>query len=113
MLRLQHQVLRLFHPLRPLAWPLLILGALSFPALIALAVAKPDLRGDQLFIGWVAGLAVLLMGILVSISRAEAPPRQGLGNQVKRIWETLVFWAWLLCLVAFLSLAVKILTFQG
>lgn len=113
MMRLQHGVLRLFHPLRFLAWPMLILGALSFPGMIGVAVAYPDLRGDQLFIGYVAGLGILMMGILLSISRPEAPSNEGLANKARLAWETLVFWLWLACMVAFLSLAVKILTFNG
>ncbi|GGX48362.1 hypothetical protein [Saccharospirillum salsuginis] len=113
LMRLQHRVLKLFHPLRFLTWPLLILGTLSFPAMIAVAVAFPDLRGDQLFTGWVAGLGLLLMGILLAISRPEGPSNEGLGNKLRLFWETLVFWAWLVCLVAFLSLAVKIITFSG
>ncbi len=112
LLRLQDRTLRLLHPLRALTWPALILGALSFPAMIAVAIVRPDLSGEQLFIGWVAGLGVLLLGILLSISRAEAAPKRGVRNRLNRMWETLVFWAWLVCLVAFLSLAVKLISFS-
>lgn len=110
---IQDFLLRRLYPARKLAWPLLILGALTFPGMIAVAVVQPDLRAEQLFIGLVAGLGILMMGILLSISRLEPPPKQGFGNRLMRVWESLVFLGWLLCLVVFLSLAVKIITFSG
>lgn len=111
LLKVQDKVLRAFHPARKLAWPLLIVGALSFPGMVLLAVVRPDLDTDLMYIGWVAGLGVLMLGILMSMSRPESLPKQGLVNRLLRIWESLVFLMWLICLVVFLSLAVKIITF--
>lgn len=113
LVKIQNFLLQKLYPARKLAWPLLLLGAASFPAMILLAAFQPDLKAEVIFIGWVAGLGVLMLGILLSMSRQDPPPKQGLVNHLLRLWETLVFLIWLVCLVVFLSLAVKIITFNG
>lgn len=110
--KIQDALLRTLYPIRKLAWPLLAVGALSFPGMIGLAVVLPDIRADVLYIGWVAGLAILMLGILVAMSRREPPPKRGLVNRVSRLWESVVFLLWIGCLAVFLSLAVKIITFS-
>lgn len=111
--KIQNFLLQKLYPARKLAWPLLVLGALAFPGMIALASVRPDLQAETLFIGWVAALGILMLGVLLSMSRSEPLPAQGLRNRLLRIWESLVFLLWLGCLVVFLSLAVKIITFSG
>lgn len=111
--RLQDRLLRHLHPLRPAAMPLLWLGIASFPALIGLAALRPETDTNTLFIGWVGGLTVLLFAILISLSRPEAAPKSGLGNRLKRVWEALVFWGWLVCLLVVASLAIKIISLGG
>lgn len=111
--RLQDRLLCGLYPIRRAAWPLLGLGTLSFPAMVGLAVVLPEMDADYLFIGWVTGLALVLLGILTSMSRPEALPKKGVRNHLARLWETLVFWLWLVCLAVFASLAIKILTFTG
>lgn len=107
---LQNTLLQKIYPLRKLAWPLMILGLITFPAILLAAILEPSLGNDLLFAGWVAGLGFLLMGALLTLSRPEPLPRGGLRNGARRLWETLVFWLWLVSLVVFLSLAVKIVS---
>ncbi|PTY37562.1 hypothetical protein BGP77_13780 [Saccharospirillum sp. MSK14-1] len=111
--RFQDRLLRTLYPVRPAAGWLLWLGILSFPALFAVAVFRPQTDTGLLFIGLVCGLSVVLFGILVSMSRPEAAPKQGLSNRLRRFWEGLVFWGWLACLVLVASLAMKIVSFSS
>lgn len=110
---LQHATLVRLYPMRRLAWPLMTLGALVFPAMIGWAVAHPELNGDELFAGFVAGLGLVLLGALLALTRPEKDPPKGLRQRARHLWETLVFWSWLLSLLVFASLAIKILSFSG
>lgn len=111
--RIQDRLLRSLFPLKPLARPLLWLGILSIPALFGVAIVRPQTTTLTLFIGLVSGLTLLLFAILVALSRAEAAPKAGLGNRLKRFWEALVFWSWVGCLLLVLGLALKIFSFSG
>jgi len=111
--RFQDRLLRSLYPIKPAAGWLLGLGILSLPALLGIAVFRPQTETDVLFIGLVCGLGIVLFGILVSMSRAEAAPKDGLGNRLRRFWEGLVFWCWLGCLVLVISLALKIVSFSS
>lgn len=108
--KLQNTLLLKLYPIRKLAWPLMILGLISFPTILLVAILEPTLGNDLLFAGWVAGLGLLLMGALLTLTRAEPLPRGGLRNGARRLWEALVFWLWLASLLVFLSLAIKIIS---
>ncbi|MHA7878724.1 MAG: hypothetical protein ACX931_02960 [Saccharospirillum sp.] len=108
--QLQNTLLLKLYPLRKLAWPLMILGLATFPVVLLVAIMQPSVGNDVLFAGWVAGLGALLKGALLTMSRAEPLPKGGLRNQARRLWETLVFWLWLVSLLVFLSLAIKIIS---
>lgn len=110
--RIQDRLLRSLYPIKPAARWLLWLGILAFPALFGVAILRPETDNGTLFIGLVSGLAILLFGILVSLSRPQAAPKSGFGNRLHRFWEALVFWGWLGCLVLVLSLALKIVSFS-
>ncbi|MEX2320950.1 MAG: hypothetical protein WD668_06325 [Saccharospirillum sp.] len=113
LMTLQHATLVRLYPMRRLAWPLMTLGALVFPAMIAWAVARPELSGDELFTGFVAGLGLVLLGAILALSRPEKDPPKGLRQRARHGWETLVFWSWLVSLLVFASLALKVLSFSG
>ncbi|WP_220432609.1 hypothetical protein [Saccharospirillum alexandrii] len=113
LMTLQHATLVRLYPMRRLAWPLMTLGALVFPAMIGWAVAHPELNGDELFTGFVAGLGLVLLGALLALTRPEKDPPKGLRQRARHLWETLVFWSWLVSLLVFASLAIKILSFSG
>lgn len=113
LMTLQHATLVRLYPVRQLAWPLMILGALLFPAMIGWAVANPELSGDELFTGFIAGLGLVLLGALLALTRPAQDPPKGLRQRARHLWETLVFWSWLVSLIVFASLAIKILSFSG
>jgi hypothetical protein len=113
LMTLQHATLVGLYPLRGLAWPLMILGTLVIPGMIALAVARPELSGDELFTGFVAGLGLILLGAICAMTRPEKDPPKGLRQRARHVWETLVFWSWLVSLLVFVSLAIKIVSFSG
>lgn len=108
--KLQNSLLLKLYPFRKLAWPLMIVGLITFPAILLAAILEPTLGNDLLFAGWVAGLGALLMGALLALSRPEPLPRGGIRNGARRLWETLVFWLWLVSLAVFLSLAIKFIS---
>lgn len=110
LVKLQNALLLKLYPIRKLAWPLMVIGLMSFPVILLAAILDPSLGNDLLFAGWVAGLGALLMGALLTMSRPEPLPKGGLRNGARRLWETIVFWLWLASLVVFLSLAIKIIS---
>lgn len=112
-MKLQHAMLVGLYPVKRLAWPLMILGTLVFPGMIAVAVAQPELSGDRLFTGFVAGLGLVLLGAILALTRQEKDPPTGLRQRAKHLWETLIFWSWLVSLLVFMSLAIKIISFTG
>lgn len=111
--RFQDRLLRALYPLKPLANTMLWLGVLSVPLCFGFAIFRPHTSTASLFIGFVAGLGLVLFGILVSLARPVAAPKSGLRNRLKRFWEAVVFWGWIGCLLVVVSLALKIFSFSS